>query len=84
MSNIDICKKCRASCCKLGGADFTLLEKNIVLKAGYPDFFVKINDNHYELKCTGGICPYLTKENSCSIYNFRPLVCKSFPVYLNL
>ena len=84
MDTKDICKKCRASCCKLGGTDFTLSEKTIVLDAGYPNFFVKIDDNHYELDCVDGICPYLTKQNTCAIYEYRPLACKSFPVYVNV
>lgn len=78
-----ICQKCKASCCKLGGTDFTKVEMQKVLKLGYPNYFVKINENHYEMKSKKGICPYLKKDNSCLIYHVRPAACKSFPVYIN-
>lgn len=77
------CQKCKACCCKYGGADFTKKEMLNVLKAGFPDYFVKINDNHYEMKShKKGICAYLKKDNSCMIHKFRPRVCKSFPIYV--
>lgn len=79
---LKVCQKCKAACCKFGGADFTKIEMLKVLKAGYPDYFVELDDNHYEMKCKKGICPYLKKDNSCLIHKIRPLVCKSFPVYL--
>ena len=54
-----------------------------MLTAGRPDHFVKLNENHYETKCNNGICPYLNlKDNSCSIHEVRPIVCRSFPVYV--
>jgi len=84
ISAADVCEKCGAACCKIGGADFTLIEMQRVLSAGFSDFFVKLNDDHYELTCKKGICPYLTETNRCSIYELRPLVCRSFPVYISL
>ena len=80
---LKICKECNSTCCKLGGTDFTKVEMLEVLKAGYPDYFVKLNDNHYEMKSKNGICLYLKNDNSCLIHKIRPLACKSFPVYLN-
>lgn len=82
-SALKICRKCKASCCKLGGADFTKLEMQKVLEEGYPNYFVKINEDHYEMKSKKGICPYLKKDNSCLIHKIKPSVCKSFPVYIN-
>ena len=79
---LEICRKCRASCCKLGGADFTREEMRRVLDMGYPNYFVKINENHYEMKSERGICPYLKSDYSCLIHDVRPSVCKSFPVYV--
>ena len=61
-SALKVCQKCKASCCKLAGADFTKEEMQRVLKAGHPDHFVKLNENHYETKCKNGICPYLNTE----------------------
>lgn len=84
---LKVCRKCKAACCKLGGSDFTETEMKRVLKAGHPDFFVKIGNNHYELKTKkgskSGICPYLTKDNACSIHKLRPLTCRCWPVYIN-
>jgi Fe-S-cluster containining protein len=79
---LEICRKCQASCCKFGGADFTGGEMRRVLDAGYPNYFVKINENHYEMKSERGTCPYLKSDYSCLIHDVRPLVCKSFPVYV--
>lgn len=78
-----ICKECKAKCCTMGGADFTSSEKNKVIKAGHDDHFRKIAANHYEVISKKGICPYLNKENGCSIYNVRPAMCRSWLVYVN-
>ena len=75
-----VCKKCRAYCCRLGGPDFTKEEMKRVLKAGHPDYFVKIGRNHHELRVNKGICPYLKKDNSCLIQKVKPPMCRSWPV----
>ncbi len=77
---LKVCQTCKATCCKMGGPDFTKLEMQKVLKAGHPNFFVKISDNHYELKSKRGLCPYLSEDNSCSIHEVRPMMCKCWPV----
>lgn len=79
--DLTICQKCKSACCKYGGADFSKAEMEAVLKAGFPDYFVRIEEDHYEMKCEKGICPYLKTDNTCLIGELRPLVCKSFPVY---
>ncbi len=76
-----VCRKCKATCCKMGGADFTKKEMGRVIGAGYKNFFRKIDEDSYELKSKKGICPYLAKDNSCSIHNVRPAMCKCWPVY---
>jgi Fe-S-cluster containining protein len=81
-TTLKVCQKCKSSCCKFGGADFSKVEMQKVLESGYPDYFVKINENHYEMKSRNRICPYLKKNNSCLIHKIRPAVCKSFPVYV--
>ena len=77
------CQRCSAACCKMGGPDFSKSEMEKVLKAGYKNFFVKLNNNHYELKCKKGICPYLKEDNSCLIHKVRPLMCKCLPLTIN-
>ncbi|MBS3156938.1 YkgJ family cysteine cluster protein [Candidatus Woesearchaeota archaeon] len=76
-----ICKKCGAKCCKLGGADVTNQEREIILSAGHTDHFVKIDSDHYEMKSKGSICPYLKEDNSCGIYHVRPIACRCFPIH---
>lgn len=80
---LEVCQKCKAVCCKMGGPEFTKTEMEKVLRAGYPDYFVKINEDHFELKGKKGICPYLAKGSSCSIHKQRPLMCKCWPVYVD-
>ena len=76
-----VCGKCKASCCKMGGPDFTKKEMQRVLRAGFKDCFSKIDNNHYELKSKNGKCPYLSKDYSCLIHNVRPLMCKCWPIF---
>lgn len=79
---LNVCQKCKAECCKMGGPDFTEKEMKRVLKTKFKNCFVEINKNHYELKSKRGICPYLRKNFSCKIHKVRPLMCKCWPVYL--
>lgn len=77
---LDICRKCGAFCCMMGGADFTEEEMKRIGEAGHPVKFKKIRENHYELHTDGkGVCAYL-KDNMCTIHNERPNVCRAFPV----
>jgi Fe-S-cluster containining protein len=78
----EVCKKCGAACCKMGGTDFTRAEMQRVLNRGFHNYFVKIGRNHYELVCKKGICPYLKKDNTCAINEIKPLACRSWPLYL--
>ncbi len=80
---LKVCRKCKAACCKMGGPDFSKYEMKRVLKTDHKNFFVKMGKNHYELKCKKGICPYLAKDNSCSIHKIRPLMCKCWPLTIN-
>jgi Fe-S-cluster containining protein len=77
-----ICIKCKAVCCKLGGAEFTKKEMQRVLKAGYSDYFRKVGRNHYETKTRKGVCAYL-KNNVCSIQGLKPKMCWAWPVDLD-
>jgi Uncharacterised protein family (UPF0153). len=78
--SLEVCRRCKASCCRLGGPDFTGSEKDKILQAGKKDFFVEINKNHFEIDCKRGVCPYLAKDNSCSIHDIRPLMCRVWPL----
>jgi len=81
---LEVCKKCKATCCKMGGSDFSRKEMQKVIRAGFKNNFVKINNNHYELKSKKGICPYLAKDNSCKIHKIKPLMCTCWPVCIDL
>lgn len=78
---LGICKNCRGTCCKIGGTDFTRKEKDQVLRKGFPDYFRKISNNHYEARGKNGVCPYLKKDNSCLIHEVRPLLCRKWPIF---
>ena len=77
---LKICQKCKAGCCNLCGPDFSESEMKRVLKAGFPDYFIKVGKNHYEVKSKKGRCPYLLKDNACKIEKVKPLMCLSWPV----
>ncbi|MBI5077428.1 YkgJ family cysteine cluster protein [Candidatus Falkowbacteria bacterium] len=77
---LKICRQCKAACCRLGGSDVTKSEMNKILNNGQPNYFIKIGSNHYEMKSRKGVCPYLTKDYSCSIHKVRPLMCRCWPV----
>ena len=81
---LEACQKCKAACCKLGGPDFSKKEMKQTLKAGFPNHFVKISKNHYELRCKKGVCPYLNKDYSCKIHKVKPLMCLCWPIGVDL
>ena len=83
LSGKDVCKKCKAKCCKLGGCDFTKNEMKRVLNAGYPNYFIKISDNQYEVKTRNGACYYLNNDNLCSIQNLKTKMCWAWPVFMD-
>ena len=78
---LKICLKCKSSCCKLGGADFTKKEMQKIVKSGTPVKLRKVSDNHYEFKTNGkGVCAYLDKNGACEIYKVRPSGCSCWPI----
>lgn len=78
---LNTCKSCQAACCKMCGPDFTEAEMKKVLEAGEANFFNNINEHHQELKTKNGLCPYLKEDNSCSIHELRPAMCRCWPIY---
>lgn len=76
-----ICTQCGAKCCYFGGPSVTEVEKEKVLHAGHPNYFIPspILAGYFNVKDDKGECPYL-KDNLCSIHDVRPLVCRTWPV----
>ena len=80
---LNICQKCKATCCKIGGPNFTEKEMKSVLKAGHKNYFFEVRPRIYELKTKRGICPYLKKDNSCEIHKIKPILCLCHPIFPN-
>lgn len=81
----NVCYKCKARCCKMGGPEFTEynMKQAIKIKPKYKNLFVKVKRDHYELKVKGGMCFFLNKDYSCSIHKARPLMCRCWPVFVD-
>ena len=76
-----VCQECKAFCCRLVTPPVTEKEKQQILKAGFPDFFEKIGTDLYRIKSQDKKrCPYLKKDDSCSIHNVKPELCALWPV----
>jgi len=80
---LEVCQKCKATCCKVGGPNFTQKEKDTVINEGYKDYFFKVRPGIYELRSKRGKCPYLKKDNSCEIHKIKPILCVCHPVFPN-
>jgi len=78
---LNVCQKCKAACCKMGGPDFTEEEMKLVLKSGHKCCFLKVREGIYELQSKKCICPYLKKDYSCEIHKIKPLMCRCWPVF---
>jgi len=78
---LDVCTKCKALCCNLVLPPVTEEERNMVLEAGFPDYFTKVDINIYAIKPGDkGQCPYLKDDYSCEIHQIKPIFCKIWPV----
>lgn len=75
----EICMNCKAHCCSIGGPLLTENEREIILGAGHPDKFVRRGEFYTIQQGMAGHCAYLNADFSCSIYNERPIVCKTWP-----
>jgi Fe-S-cluster containining protein len=64
-----------------GGPDFTEAEMKKVVKAGHKNYFFAVRNGFYELTSKKGRCAYLKKDNSCEIQNFKPKMCRAWPVF---
>lgn len=77
------CLEC-ANCCKTTGPLFTnrdikLLSKHLRLSvAEFTEKYLYIDeDGDYVLKVLP--CPFLGKDNYCSVYDYRPNACREYP-----
>ncbi len=77
------CLTC-ANCCKTTSpifypTDIERASKAVKLKPGqFVDKYLRIDEDHdYVLKTSP--CPFLDKENYCSIYEDRPKACREYP-----
>jgi Fe-S-cluster containining protein len=77
------CLKC-ANCCTTTGPlftdkDITRISRHLKIKpSDFTDKYLKIDEDFdYILKKVP--CEFLLKDNSCSIYDFRPKACREYP-----
>ncbi len=77
------CLDC-ANCCKTTSpifrdTDIAKLAKHLKLKSGaFIDRYLRIDeDQDYVLKSSP--CTFLNDDNTCSVYEYRPLACKGYP-----
>lgn len=77
------CLKC-ANCCKttspiFRNADINRLSKHLRMKAGdFTQTYLKLDeDNDYVLRTSP--CSFLNTDNTCSVYDSRPLACREYP-----
>lgn len=77
------CLSC-ANCCKTTSpifrdADIRRISKHLRVKEGrfIADYLKMDDEQDYVLKSSP--CSFLEKDNSCSIYDVRPLACREYP-----
>lgn len=77
------CLSC-ANCCKTTSpifrdADIRRISKHLRIKEGkfISDYLKMDEDQDYVLKSSP--CSFLENDNSCSIYDVRPLACREYP-----
>lgn len=88
------CRRCASLCCKLGGPKLTRQDAERIRKAGYDaiDFLEPLNNKSQgvALICgrlksrKDGSCIFLRfrpdqNRYECSIYDFRPVLCRLYP-----
>jgi Fe-S-cluster containining protein len=66
-------KHCSASCCCIN-IDISIKEANYIeLNTG-----IKVWQNKIYQNSDDRSCPFLTSNNKCSIYQYRPFICRSY------
>lgn len=74
------CKRC-GKCCHdipLNHKEASLFKYILSLKEEHLNL-EELNDSNYQYMLKG-ICPFLRDDNLCDIYNFRPHICRIFPL----
>lgn len=91
-TDVSICQSCiekTGGCCT--NVTFTISEKEIApffekQKSGLPEgHSIVLNDDDDDVKTynydsNGEACMFLDADNKCSIYDKRPLICRTYPV----
>lgn len=71
------CKEGCASCCKMNVTTSSLEAARISAATGVKHADVKESRRHEVHTFAGKPCPFLNDKEACSIYDHRPLVCRS-------
>ena len=78
--SVEVCTSCPARCCRTAGLGY----KYLYLQPGearMPLFrnVAKLRtDGLYVIRYENGACPFLGKNNRCTIYERRPEVCREY------
>lgn len=77
------CLSC-ANCCKttsplLTNVDIDRLAKGLKLKPSQVvQQFTKVDEDD-DLVMKAAPCPFLSEDNTCNVYDFRPIACRDYP-----
>lgn len=68
----------------IGHDEILLMDRDVenILKYNNKRYIKKIKGNYYIRLNGDSSCPFLIK-GKCSIYNIRPLLCRSYPFYID-
>lgn len=74
-----VCFKC-GNCCRLRFIHLTQDDIERIQSQGHRDFYDDIGREHM-MKRSKGRCVFIGRDDSCSIYELRPEVCRKFPFF---
>ena len=78
---LSVCTKCHAWCCTAVTPPVTKQERDIILQAGFLDYFIQISEDIYKIRAEDQKpCPYLKDDLSCEIQQVKPRLCRIWPV----
>jgi len=75
------CIDCPSPCCKIFIIDLTQADVNMIEEntgKSKESFCTSLFRFEYQMLKVNNSCIFLTEENLCSIYNFRPKTCRDF------